>query len=244
MISYGLIPARAGSKSITKKNLLPLKGTPLFLWSVKSSNDSKEICKTFVSSDDQEILHLSKENNFIGVKRPTKYAGDKSRDTEYISHFLDYLEKDGYVQPDLVVILRPTCPNRDFLIIDKGIKFFNESNQYDSLRSVILSSQTPFKMWYLDEKNELEPIISDSNIYQPFNAPRQLLPKVFWQDGYLEIIKVSSYLKGNYPGKIKGFINPSPAYDIDSLKDIPNDVLPKKEDLADHLPKDSQNYSS
>jgi len=245
MIIYGLVPARAGSKSISRKNLLPFKGRPLFVWSVICSNLSRNISKTFVTSDDNEVLEIANKNKALSVSRPESLALDLSRDIEYIDHFFKYLENSKYETPDLIVILRPTYPKRDYKIVDRAIEeFMKISSKYDSLRSLILSDQTPFKMWFMDSENTLTPVINKSNIEEPFNAPRQLLPKVYWQDGCLEIINVNSYVKGKYPGKIKGFLNTNPSYDIDYLSDIPKDDLPGKDDLKKHLPKDFKSYSS
>ena len=65
-----IIPARGGSKGIPKKNLIDFCGKPLLEYSIKASLDTEKISKTYVSSDDDEILQLSKDLGAIPIKRP------------------------------------------------------------------------------------------------------------------------------------------------------------------------------
>ena len=55
------------------------------------------------------------------------------------------VKKKKYV-PDLIVLLRPTTPFRETKIIDKAIKFVIKYKS-DSLRSVSVAKETPYKMW-------------------------------------------------------------------------------------------------
>ena len=50
-----LIPARGGSKSIPRKNLLMMMGRPLLSWSIFHALESKMINRVIVSTDDEEI---------------------------------------------------------------------------------------------------------------------------------------------------------------------------------------------
>ena len=64
-----LIPARAGSKRITKKNSKNLLGQPLISWTIKTAKKVKEISDIFVSTNDKKI---SKISNNLNVKVPWK----------------------------------------------------------------------------------------------------------------------------------------------------------------------------
>ncbi len=55
-----IIPARGGSKRLPRKNVLDLSGKPLIAWSIESGLKSKYIDKVIVTSDDDEILSISK----------------------------------------------------------------------------------------------------------------------------------------------------------------------------------------
>ena len=57
----GIIPARGGSKGLPRKNILDLCGKPLISWTIEEANKSIFIDKLIVSTDDQEIIEVSKK---------------------------------------------------------------------------------------------------------------------------------------------------------------------------------------
>ena len=57
-----IIPARGGSKGLPKKNIKILNGKPLIAWSIESALESRYINKVIVSSDNEEIIKVSKKN--------------------------------------------------------------------------------------------------------------------------------------------------------------------------------------
>jgi CMP-N,N'-diacetyllegionaminic acid synthase len=56
---YSFIPARGGSKGIPNKNIYPIFGEPLLLYSLKHSINTKANTKTYVSTDSKNIADLS-----------------------------------------------------------------------------------------------------------------------------------------------------------------------------------------
>ena len=55
-----IIPASGGSKGIPKKNIRPLNGKPLIWYSINNGLNLEYNCDVYVSSDDTEILSISK----------------------------------------------------------------------------------------------------------------------------------------------------------------------------------------
>ena len=66
-----LIPARKGSKGIPNENLIDLCGKPLIYYSIKASKKSL-VEETWVSSDSDEILEISKNYGAKTIKRPSE----------------------------------------------------------------------------------------------------------------------------------------------------------------------------
>ena len=60
MSNIALIPARGNSKSIPRKNLIDFNGKPLIFWTIDAAIKSKNIDEVYVSSEDDEILNISK----------------------------------------------------------------------------------------------------------------------------------------------------------------------------------------
>lgn len=182
----GLIPARGGSKSIPRKNILPLGGFPLISYSIAAGLQAQRIDRLIVSTDDPEIAQVSEKYGAeIPFMRPDKYAQDDTPDFPVFLHALQWLEKHAGYQPDIVVQLRPTSPFRSVKQIDRAVKKLVDQPQADSIRTVCRPFQDPYKMWHIKQDGYMEPIM-DHEFDEPYNMPRQELPEVFWQTGYVD----------------------------------------------------------
>ena len=58
-MNVAIIPARGGSKMITKKNIRMFCGKPLIVWSIEAAKDSMLFDEILVSSDDDEIIEIA-----------------------------------------------------------------------------------------------------------------------------------------------------------------------------------------
>ena len=114
-----------------------------------------------------------------------------SKDIEYLKHCISWLKRNESYEPDLIVLLRPTTPFRDQKLL-KAIEIMRQ-NKGDSLRSVSVSKETPFKTWKKRGKY-MVPLYGLKKINKT-NYPRQKLEKFFWQNGYVDIIKPSTIKK-------------------------------------------------
>ena len=100
------------------------------------------------------------------------------------------VKKNENSKPNLLIHLRPTYPMRNYKFIDKQISIALKNKNFDSYKSVVQASQTPFKMWFKFKKF-IKPVIGDLK-KEYFNYPRQLLKKVYWQNACLDIINPKS----------------------------------------------------
>jgi len=118
-----IITARGGSKRLPKKNILSLGGRPLIAYTIEASLSSKLINRTIVSSDDPEILDVSRRCGAEVMARPHELSTDTSRSSDVIRHMVRQLESEGYF-PDIIVLLQPTSPLRRSIHIDEALKVF------------------------------------------------------------------------------------------------------------------------
>lgn len=213
-----LIPARGGSKSVPRKNIIPLMGKPMIAWAIEHALASEHITRVVVTTDDEEIAAVARAHGAeVPFMRPAELAQDLSVDIEFHRHAVEWLrDNEGYV-PDMVINLRPTPPSRQPAVIDQAIETFAAHPEVDSLRSVHLAEQSPFKMWTLDEKGLMQAVAPLPHFAEPYNQPRQELPLVYWQDGYIDITRPSVILKQNSTtGRvIMPFLIEEPAADVD-----------------------------
>jgi CMP-N,N'-diacetyllegionaminic acid synthase len=216
-----IIPARGGSKGLPNKNILPLNGHPLIAYSIEASLRVNAISRTIVSTDSNEIASVAKQYGAeVPFLRPAEFAQDLSTDLDVFIHALEWLKENENYIPDFVVQLRPTSPVRFTEDISNAIKLLADSDA-DSLRIITESPITPFKMWKINSVNEpMEPLLTVEGVDEPYNEPRQRLPKVYWQIGTLDVIKASVILeqKSMSGKKILPYIIDSKfALDIDDI---------------------------
>jgi len=217
-----LIPARGGSKSIPRKNLLTLNGKPLIAYSIEQALASRLITRVMVSTDDEEIADVARSFGAdVPFMRPAAFALDDSPDIDVFRHALTTLrDRVGY-QCDCVVHLRPTGPVRQVTRIDEAIELFLSHPEADSLRSVTAPAQTPHKMW-TRRGAYLEPLLLVDGVVEPHCQPRQSLPEVFWQNGYVDIVRPAVVIeRGLMCGdRILPFVMHEPVYELDYPEQI------------------------
>jgi CMP-N,N'-diacetyllegionaminic acid synthase len=218
-----IIPARGGSKSIPRKNIYPIAGKPLIAYTIELALKSNLINRVIVSTDDSEIAQISEDCGAeVPFRRPIKLAQDESTDYETFKHALTWLKDNQNYIPEIVVHLRPTMPLRKVSTIDKAIKMFCADKQADSLKSISLANENPYKMWSIENSGFLKPIKSLPNVTESYNLPRQKLPRTYWQNGYVDIIRPNSTIDaGLMHGQvIQGFIVDELCIDIDYIDSI------------------------
>ena len=218
-----LIPARGGSKSIPQKNILPIAGKPLIAWTIEHALKSNLINRVIVSTDDNLISEVSESFGAeVPFKRPTKISQDDSLDIEAFIHALVWLKENENYVPDLIVHLRPTGPAREINIIDEAIEKIISNPKADSLRSISLAKQNPFKMWFYSDKNSIKPVITHEHIKDSHSVARQMLPKAYWQNGYVDIVRPDTILdKKSMTGDIVIPFEVEKSCDLDYFEDIP-----------------------
>ena len=219
-----LIPARGGSKGIPRKNIMVLAGKPLIAYSILQAQASQRINRVIVSTDDEEIAEVARQwGAEVPFMRPAEYAQDRSPDIDVFRHALTWLrEHEDYV-PDLIVHLRPPGPVRRVELIDQAIDRLVAHPEADALRSVSLALQTPYKMWHITSEGYLEPVLCIEGVSDCQSLPRQQLPLVYWQNGYVDVIRPRAVLEKNSMWgdcAIPFFID-EPMFELDYPEDIP-----------------------
>lgn len=128
-----VIPARAGSKRLKKKNLQKIKTSSLIDLSIKSAIKCREIKNIILSTDIEKFLKYKNKKVFL-VKRPKKLAMDKCSTESAILHAVDLFCKSKKIHVENIVLLQPTSPLRSAQDISNAIKIF-ERKKCDSLLS-------------------------------------------------------------------------------------------------------------
>ena len=152
-----VITARGGSKGLPRKNLLPLGGLPLVVWSIKAGQAASYVDRLIVSSDDSEIIETCRtagcEAPFV---RPASLAQDTSDIGPALVHALDQLEAAGETF-DLLVLLQATSPFRTGDDIDNCIRKCVEAEAPACL-TLCTPEKSPYLALRLGPGDTLEPL--------------------------------------------------------------------------------------
>lgn len=192
-----LIPARGGSKGIPRKNIRSFAGYPLIAWSIAAAKQAQLVTRVIVSTDDEEIAAVAREwGAETPFLRPAELAQDKTTDLPVFEHALKWLEETEGYRPEIVIQLRPTSPIRPKTMVDDAIRILQTHADADCARGVVPAAQNPFKMWRFNgEEKPLEQLLEVPGIPEPYNAPRQILPPVYWQTGHVDAIRAATILE-------------------------------------------------
>ena len=172
-----VIPARGGSKRLPRKNVLDLNGKPLIAYSIEAGLKSKYIDKVITSSDDEEILNISKKYGADTIKRPDELASDTATSFDVIKHAIDNVE-----QYDYIVLLQATSPLRHEKHIDEAIELL-ESKNADAVVSVCKMDHSPLWSNTLDNSLSMNRFLRES----VFNRRSQDLEDYYMLNGAIYI---------------------------------------------------------
>lgn len=127
----GLVPARAGSKGIPRKNLVALGGKPLLQWTIEAAQGSETLTRVVVSTDWQEAAMLARTLGAEVLERPAELACDETPMLDVVRHALGALGRC-----DVLVLLQPTSPLRRAAHVDEVVRLLLETGA-DSVVSVV-----------------------------------------------------------------------------------------------------------
>jgi CMP-N,N'-diacetyllegionaminic acid synthase len=206
-----IIPARAGSRGVKNKNILPLAGQPLIAWTINAALNASYLDKVMVSTDGEEIAQIAKQ---FGAEVPFMRASTLAEDeTTTMEVVLDVM--DRYPGYDWVVVLQPTSPLRTAADIDEAIEYCLQQNA-PSCVSITLTQEHPYWMYSL-ETNHLVPY-DNKGVVQ-----RQKLPKLYSLNGAFYLARSEQLLaKNNFiTADTVGHVMPyERSIDIDTIIDF------------------------
>ncbi len=205
-----IIPARGGSKGIPRKNLRSLAGKPLIYYSIQTALNSKYKPDVYVSSDDDEILSISKKIGAKTIKRDPKKAEDATTLDPVIYDAYGQITQIESKQYDLIVTLQATSPLLKTSSLDTAIDILVNKNAIDT---VISASDDTHLTWKKEDEKFLP------NYKERVN--RQYLTPIFKETGGFLITRSNIISKNNRIGKNVELylLNGGENIDIDTYED-------------------------
>lgn len=216
-----VIPARSGSKSIKNKNIRKIKSKRMIEYSIDYAKRAKFVDQIVVSTDSFKYLNIIKKYKLLfNILRKKKLSGDLVQDFPVIKDALIKSEKFYRVKFGYIILLRPTSPFREKKLVENSLKLLSRYKKASSVRAMQPVKEHSYRQWQFT-KNQIFVKSVFLNLYEPYNLPRQILPKHYFQTGEIETIKRSTIINGSVSGKnvLPLFIKKQ-SVDIDSLSDI------------------------
>ena len=187
METLAIIPARGGSKSIPRKNVLPICGRSLLGWTIAAARGAKSVTRVVVSTDDAEIAETAKQEGAEVVWRPIEISGDTASSESALLQVLEALrEKEGY-NPELVVFLQCTSPLTIAEDIDRTVK----SLLVDKADSAFTGTDFHYFLWKISLEGEADGINHDKR----FRPRRQDREPQYIENGAVYVMKAEGLIK-------------------------------------------------
>jgi 2-deoxy-D-gluconate 3-dehydrogenase len=196
-----IVPARGGSKSIPHKNIKLLGGYPLIAYSIAAAQQCPQRdASTRIDRRCGNRAHLARVGRRCAVPAPRRIRAGRHHRFAGFPACAALARRERELHAEIVVQLRPTSPFRRRHHIDDSVELLRERPEADAVRTVCIPFQNPFKMWTIGDDGLMQPLISGYGA-EPYNMPRQQLPTVYWQTGYVDVARSATIKGGSMTGR-------------------------------------------
>jgi len=206
MSLIAIIPARAGSKGLPKKNIKLLAGRPLVAHTITAAMKSNVFDKVLVTSDDVEVLQIASDLGACSIHRPQELAGDDVTMALVVRHVLGLCEAS---EAKAFALLQPTSPLRTAEHIKECAGLFMAGN-YSSAVSVCSLDHPPQKAMLI-ENSHLLPLVS----WKMLNQNRQQLNLTYRQNGAMWFVNLEKFMSED-----RFVIDPAMPFIMDDVNSI------------------------
>jgi CMP-N,N'-diacetyllegionaminic acid synthase len=212
-----VIPARGGSKTVPGKNIHPLGGKPLIVWSIEVAQQVSEIDRIIVSTDDPKISSISREHGAEVYPRPPHLATDGALVIDALKDLIQTLRAEKE-KVDWLVLLEPTCPLRTAADVSECLSLLVQGG-FDSVATFKEADLNPHRAWSI--------VGSVPLVFIPGAVPwlpRQKLPKAYQLNGAVYVFRANLLAQETHSillGKSAAVVMPRDrSYDIDDSVDF------------------------
>lgn len=211
-----IIPARGGSKRLPRKNVLSVCGRPVIEWTIRTCHKSGIFSDVIVSTDDDEIIQVSKNAGATVIRRPSEMATDTAHESAAYNHVLETIaEKES--PPDYFCGVYATAALLSPDDLQNAYKKALDTHA-DVLMGVSAYPIHPFKAMVQNAKGYLEMVNPEMGMKRSQEYPHYVA-----SNGTFYFMRTQSFLIDStyYPEKLTGYEIPaSRAVDVDTMEDF------------------------
>ena len=213
----GVVPAKAGSTRLPRKNLRALGGKPLLGWAADAARETRRFDRLIVSTEDDEMAKAARRHGLeTPFMRPPELAVDPVEADGVGLHALEALAAQGE-RFDVLAIMLPTCPFRTAQDIVDALDLFLARDE-PNLMSLAPFDHTPFAAVRVERNGTAAPFFPDM-----FGHSAREHPSAYRPNGAVHVLdaawfeKSRSYLKGPMVGYVMPRVR---SIDIDTEEDL------------------------
>jgi len=122
MTTVAVILARAGSRGLPDKCVLPLCGRPVLAYTISHAQQSQLVDSVVLSTDSPRAAAIGETAGVYVVDRPPELAGDTATSQDATRHAVQTYEADVGEQADVIVVLGGNVPIRAEGVIDRCVE--------------------------------------------------------------------------------------------------------------------------
>jgi CMP-N,N'-diacetyllegionaminic acid synthase len=170
MQAVAIILARAGSKGVPGKNIVPVAGRPCIAWTIEHAQRSARVGLVAVSSDDPRALDVARSMGARAVERPAALAHDTARVDDASRHAADVLGIPP-ADPRPIVMLYANVPVRPGHLTDAAVDLLGRTRA-DSVQSYVRVGK--FHPWWtarLGEGGRVVVALTARALFEQTGAP-------------------------------------------------------------------------
>jgi N-acylneuraminate cytidylyltransferase len=182
MYTLAVILARAGSKGLPDKCVLPLRGRPTIAYTIDHALAGRCVDAVVLTTDSKPAAGVAREAGIGVIDRPAALAADTAPVDAAVRHAVTHFEGRAGVTVDVVVILYGNIPVRAPGSIDRCVGHLIETG-CDSVRTV-----APVSKQHPDWLHRLE---GDRMVQYRVNSihRRQDLEPLYYHDGAVIVVR-------------------------------------------------------
>lgn len=177
-MNVAIITARAGSKSILDKNVLPIAGRPIIHYPILAAQGASRIAQVWVSTDGERIASASTDIGAQIIPRPDELGGDTVNHGDVIKHAVEFVDSRVEDLENVVLLLGNTV-YIDSDLIDRSLALLDERKDIDSVMTVWEAADDhPFRALQIGADGTIETFGGPRAV----STERQSYPKAYYYD--------------------------------------------------------------
>ncbi|MFA5147185.1 MAG: cytidylyltransferase [Candidatus Omnitrophota bacterium] len=169
-----ILKGRKGSKGFPGKNMYKVLGKPLSYYPMASAEGCPEVDETYVTTDDEALMKLARNNGVKVIERPPELCTDAALGDDVYVHAYGLIKKEYEKRGkdvELVVLLMCNAPCITSAAISEGIKVLRAHPDYDSAVTVSKYNMwSPLRARKEDDNGLLKPFVP----FEVFGDPKKL----------------------------------------------------------------------